>query len=97
VAALLQEYAVDLTPAKLEAVLETTARDVEGAPASTGDDLVTGAGLIDARAALDEFPAADAGPDQTVAAGSNVTLAAPVPRTTRPSRPSPGRRSPDHP
>ncbi|MDN5850803.1 MAG: JDVT-CTERM domain-containing protein, partial [Nitrococcus sp.] len=74
VAALLQEYAVDLTPAKLEAVLETTARDVEGAPASSGADLVTGSGLIDAQAALDEFPAADAGPDQTVATGSNMTL-----------------------
>lgn len=68
-----------LTPADITSVLATTAIDVTGDRAAAGPDNVTGAGLIDAVAALNaidanERPVADAGPDQAVAAGDTVTL-----------------------
>jgi len=74
VTALLLQYADGVAPADMEAVLEKTAVDVTGERAAPGADDVTGAGLVDAAAALAEFPTADAGPDQTVVGSSLVTL-----------------------
>ncbi len=52
-AAILLEAAPGLTPVTLAEVLQTTARDVTTAPAVTGRDNLTGAGLVDLPAALD--------------------------------------------
>ncbi len=52
VAALMREYHGTLTPAELLAAMVNTAIDITGVRASVGRDDVTGAGLIDANAAI---------------------------------------------
>ncbi|MFO7609512.1 MAG: S8 family serine peptidase, partial [Candidatus Krumholzibacteriia bacterium] len=63
-AAILLEAAPGLTPTTLAQLLETTARDVTAAPAVTGRDNHTGAGLVDLAAALDHL--GEAGPVATL-------------------------------
>jgi len=52
VAALIRQRNSALTPAQVNAALESTAIDITGSRASAGDDDVTGIGLIDANAAI---------------------------------------------
>jgi hypothetical protein len=52
VAALMREYHGALTPAEILMAMVNTAIDIKGARASVGPDDVTGAGLIDANAAI---------------------------------------------
>ncbi len=63
-AAILLQAAPGLGPAALAELLETTARDVTGAPATVGRDNHSGAGLIDLAAALDVL--GEAGPAATL-------------------------------
>jgi len=75
VAALLRERAGgELDPDALAGVLKRTAIDVTGNRAAVGTDAVTGAGVVRAEAALQEFPSADAGSDRTVGPGDAVAL-----------------------
>lgn len=77
VAALLLEDDDTRVPADILARLGTSAFDVTGERAAPGCDAVTGSGLIDAEAALvtsDQPPAADAGADQQIKGGRDVTL-----------------------
>ena len=79
VAALMLEREGTLTPAEINAALESTAIDITGFRAAPGDDDVTGIGLIAANAALAAIggpgqPVANAGADQSVNEGSGVTL-----------------------
>ncbi len=74
VALLLQQFGDDLAPLTIERLLADTALDVTGERASTGPDPVTGAGLVDALAALGRFPIAIAGRDGEVGAGATLTL-----------------------
>lgn len=65
------------SPASLNAVLASTAIDIVGARAAPGIDDVTGAGLIDAAAAVAvvaNLPNADAGVDQRANPNAAVTL-----------------------
>ena len=52
VAALLLEAAPGTSPAMMSSVLQSSARDATGPPASPGPDAFTGAGLVDANAAF---------------------------------------------
>jgi len=71
VAALLQDYADGVAPNDIHEVLASTAIDVTGERARSGNDDTTGAGLIDADAARAKFPTADAGSDKTVVTGAD--------------------------
>ena len=72
---LLQQFADDgLAPLAIERLLADSAVDVTGERAAAGPDPVTGAGLIDAAAAVERFPIAVAGRDGRVATGTTAKL-----------------------
>jgi hypothetical protein len=72
VAALMREYHGALTPAEILAAMVDTAIDITGTRASAGRDDVTGAGLIDANAAIG---ALQQGPNGTITTPSgNVRI-----------------------
>jgi len=79
VASLIRQRNSSRTPAQINAALESTAIDITGARAATGDDDVTGIGLIDANAAITSVPAsADLAVTNTdspdpVVVGNNLT------------------------
>lgn len=83
VIALLQDYAAGLKPSAALAALQNTATDVTGDRAGPGVDPVTGAGLIDAAAALDRFPVADAGADRETRPGETIVLDGSASRASR--------------
>ncbi len=67
--------AAELDPDKVARLLRDEAVDIDGERASTGDDDVTGAGLIDAGATLARFPTARAkAPDEVDMAAKDVAL-----------------------
>ena len=79
VASLIRQRNSSRTPAQVNMALESTAIDITGARAATGDDDVSGIGLIDANAAITSVPAsADLAITNTdspdpVTAGNNLT------------------------
>ncbi len=76
VAALLLEFDPTLTPAQIEAILEDTAIDMDNPYTSgfdVGDDIGTGAGLIQADAALAALAAQDSPPPEPTVVGVDDT------------------------
>ncbi len=72
VVALMREFHGALTPAEILAALVSTAIDITGARASVGPDDVTGAGLIDANAAIGALQQEPNG--RITSPSTNVTL-----------------------
>jgi len=78
VAALMREYHGALTPAEILAAMVDTAIDITGARASAGHDDVTGAGLIDANAAIGTLQQGPNGTIHTPSGNVRITSGASV-------------------
>jgi hypothetical protein len=73
VAALMREYHGALTPAEILAAMVNTAIDITGTRAAVGRDDVTGAGLIDANAAIGALQLGPEGTIDTPSANVDIT------------------------
>ncbi len=70
----MREYHGALTPAEILAAMVNTAMDITGARASVGRDDVTGAGLLDANAAIGALQKAPEGTIDTPSGNVSITI-----------------------